>query len=188
MTADDIYNIWKVINGDQILDKEESKSLHLWSVKLEESSNLTCSIPQEEDGIHGRGQMIGFTVPSSKEVLKHSQTILLDATHGTNKDGHYLYTLLSPDSCTGKGIPLAHLISSRKNAESVKFWLESLRAQFPAWMGPQSFLVDCDLAQIAALREVFPRGAVLLCWWHVKKAWSENLGKVLFEANHDGAS
>ncbi|CAG8844386.1 31888_t:CDS:2, partial [Racocetra persica] len=89
-------------------------------------------------------------------IIRDIFVILLDATHRTNKHKDLLYTLLSPDPKTGKGIMLAHLISSRKNFKSVQYWFYNLRAQFPNWQGPTAFLVDCDLAQIKALHVVFP--------------------------------
>ncbi|CAG8788660.1 27972_t:CDS:2, partial [Racocetra persica] len=103
-----------------------------------------------------KGKLFGFTVPICKEIIHDISVILLDATHGTNKHKDLLYTLLFPDPKTGKGITLAHLISSRKNFESVQYWFYNLRAQFPDWQGPTAFLVDCDMAQIKALRVVFP--------------------------------
>jgi len=95
----------------------------------------------------------------------------MDATHDRNKHKHSLFTLLSQDPVTGKGVPLAHLISSRKNLSSIAFWLYSLKAQLPGWTGPRSFMVDCDLAQIAAIKEQFPGSNVFLCWFHITRAW-----------------
>ncbi|CAG8522987.1 10308_t:CDS:2 [Dentiscutata heterogama] len=132
---------------------------------------------QQGDNNEDKGQLLGFIVPIAKEIIHQVNTILLDATHGTNKNNDQLYTLLTPDFKTGKGLPLAHLISSRKNTASVQFWLYNLHIQL-SWEGPISFLVNCDLAQIKALRNIFPRSRILLCWWHVLKAWRENLKKV----------
>ncbi|CAG8690665.1 1418_t:CDS:2, partial [Dentiscutata heterogama] len=82
--------------------------------------NLTCTISQAEgNSEYDKGKLFEFVVPICNEIIHKIPVILLDATHGTNKHKYLLYTLLSPDPKTGKGIALAHLISSRKNFESI---------------------------------------------------------------------
>ncbi|CAG8486038.1 15948_t:CDS:2 [Dentiscutata heterogama] len=179
VTRDDIYNIWKeVIKESQMKHTVEEQSIEMWRIDLSQNGDLTCTIPRsEENGKHDKGKLFGFTIPTGKEIIHEVSVILLDATHGTNKNKNLLYTLLSPDPKTGKGVTIAHLLSSHKNFESVHHWLYSLCAQVPDWQGPAAFLVDCDLAQIKALHVVFPESRVLLCWWHIARAWRENLGK-----------
>ncbi|CAG8841498.1 19078_t:CDS:2, partial [Gigaspora margarita] len=141
ITYDDICNVWK-------------ESLNLWQHKLLENNDLTCAIAQpESNNNEDKGQLFGFIIPVAREIVYYANTVLLDATHGTNKENDQLYTLLTPDFKTGKGLPIAHLISS----------------------------LDCDPAQIKALQNIFPKSKILLCWWHVLRAWRENLKKVYIE-------
>lgn len=154
VTSDDIYNIWKdMVTGSIMLDKDESQSILLWEARLSVEKNLTCFNDQESTKKDDIGTMIAFTVPAAKDLLLNSPTILLHSTHDTNKQGHYLFTLLAPDPATGKGVPLAHLICSRTNLCSIAFWLYCLKDQLPGWKGPHSFVVDCDKSQIAAIRD-----------------------------------
>ncbi|CAG8822859.1 26083_t:CDS:2, partial [Racocetra persica] len=143
---------------EQIKHKSEQQSIELWRLEIEKNSDLTCIIPQQENN---KGRLFGFTTPLGKEVLHEATIILLDSTHSINKHKDLLYTFLSRDPQTGKGITLAHLISSRKNTESVQYWFCNLRNQFPNWQGPLAFFVDCDPAQIKALKLEFPEKELL---------------------------
>ncbi|CAG8727953.1 20885_t:CDS:2, partial [Racocetra persica] len=147
----------EVIKEDQMLHEIEEESFNLWQHKLLENGDLTCAIAQSESNNNeDKGQLLGFIIPIMKEIIYNINTVLLDATHG---------------------LPLAHLISFRKNTASVQFWLYSLHIQL-LWKGLISFLVDCDPAQIKALWNIFPKSKILLCWWHILRAWQDNLKKV----------
>ncbi|CAG8786295.1 22808_t:CDS:2, partial [Racocetra persica] len=82
---------------------------------LLENGDLTCAIAQSESNNNeNKGQLLGFIIPITKEIIYNINTVLLNTTHSTNKKIDLLYTLLLPDFKTGKGLPLAHLISSCK--------------------------------------------------------------------------
>ncbi|CAG8616911.1 4586_t:CDS:2 [Cetraspora pellucida] len=106
-----------------------------------------------------KGQLLGFIILITKEIIYKANIVLLDATHNINKKNDQLYTLLLPDFKTRKGLPLAHLISSCKNTRSMQFWLYCLRIQL-LWEGLVSFLVNCDSAQIKALQNIFLKSGI----------------------------
>jgi hypothetical protein len=52
------------------------------------------------------------------------------------------------------------------------------------WNGPRSFVVDCDKAQITEIRSVFPQSQVFLYWFHVTRAWKDNLRRANKDIAH----
>ncbi|CAG8820633.1 24386_t:CDS:2, partial [Cetraspora pellucida] len=129
--AYNLDKIWnQLIKEDQILHEIEEESLNLWYRKLLNNGDLTCTIAQSESNNNeDKGQLLGFIISITKEIIYKVNTVLFDATHSTNKKNDQLYTFLLPDFKTRKGLPLVHLISSCKNTTSVQFWLYCLHIQ-----------------------------------------------------------
>ncbi len=67
------------------------------------------------------------------------------------------------------GVPVAWMLSSNIQSETVAYFLNLVRSWNPA-VRPAYFMTDCDQAQIAALETVFPQTQVTLCRWHVLRA------------------
>ena len=61
------------------------------------------------------------------------------------------------------------MLSSNSKHETITYFLHLIRSWNPeVW--PAYLMTDCDQAQIAALKIVYPQSQVLLCTWHVLHA------------------
>ncbi|MCO5555000.1 hypothetical protein L7F22_008539 [Adiantum nelumboides] len=110
----------------------------------------------------------------------HNSLLAMDATFGTNKYKFHLYTILVFDAFRN-GVPIAWIITSSCCCSDIAKWLTKLRNRVldhnKGWE-PNAFMVDDAEAEIQALRKVFGIGTpILLCIWHVRRAWLKNLIK-----------
>ncbi|MCO5587623.1 hypothetical protein L7F22_041572 [Adiantum nelumboides] len=108
----------------------------------------------------------------------HNSLLAMDATFGTNKYKFHLYTILVFDAFRN-GLPIAWTITSSSCRSNIKKWLIALRNRvldYNKGWDPNAFMVDDAEAEIQALREVFGI-PILLCIWHVRRAWLKNLVK-----------
>ncbi|MCO5607055.1 hypothetical protein L7F22_061247 [Adiantum nelumboides] len=106
----------------------------------------------------------------------HNSLLAMDATFGTNKYKFHLYTILVFDAFRN-GLPIAWTITSSSCRSNIKKWLIALRNRvldYNKGWAPNAFMVDDAEAEIQALREVFGI-PILLCIWHVRRAWLKNL-------------
>jgi hypothetical protein len=113
----------------------------------------------------------------------------MDSTHGTCVDDTssspngkikrcYLYTLVARCSATGKGAPLAWMITNTETQYPIQYWLQWLHEDHG--FSPQQFMIDNSDAEIAGIRSVFGGSVrILLCHWHIIKNWKKNIAMKL---------
>ncbi|KAE8257455.1 hypothetical protein A4X13_0g2356 [Tilletia indica] len=103
--------------------------------------------------------------------------ISLDATYGTNNSGHDLFGVLA--ELDGTGVPLMYLFMDTKDMLGDGRKIEILTASLAILngMGIDPTFVGCDkdTAEIAAIKAVWPRAKVQLCYWHVRRALRSKL-------------
>lgn len=100
-------------------------------------------------------EVICIAHASQKRMLmKFGKTVIMDATHGTNKHGYPLTTLLVLDE-NRNGFPAAWAIHSKSDAGTLILVLTKLREACPDWK-PETFVVDCCEAEISAIERAFP--------------------------------
>jgi hypothetical protein len=58
------------------------------------------------------------------------------------------------------------MLSSNGTTNTISFFVNWVKEASPA-VRPSVIMSDCDQAQIAALRIVYPQSQILLCQWHV---------------------
>lgn len=61
-------------------------------------------------------------------------------------------------------------IVERENQEHIKLIFETFKQYNPDYVNIQTFMVDKDMAEIAAIRESFPKAHIFLCLFHVLRA------------------
>lgn len=104
----------------------------------------------------------------------HVQQIAMDATFGTNNEGHYLYAILA--AVEGVSIPLAyctvsHGVSGQFTSGATTSVIEQfLLAIQSHGINPAIISIDKDQGEINACGRVFPQSKVQLCLWHVLRA------------------
>ncbi|MCO5554535.1 hypothetical protein L7F22_008065 [Adiantum nelumboides] len=131
----------------------------------------------------GEAFILGIQTRWQLEMLSkygHNSLLAMDATFGTNKYKFHLYTILVFDAFRN-GVPIAWIITSSCCCSDIAKWLTKLRNRVldhnKGWE-PNAFMVDDAEAEIQALRKVFGIGTpILLCIWHVRRAWLKNLIK-----------
>ena len=64
------------------------------------------------------------------------------------------------------GVPLAWMLSSNSQSETITYFLHLIKSWNPK-VRPAYLMTDCDQAQITALKVVYPQSQVILCTWHV---------------------
>jgi hypothetical protein len=111
----------------------------------------------------------------------------MDSTHGIcvddtqtangRKKKCYLYTLVARCAATGKGAPLAWMITNSESQYPVQFRLKWLNEDHG--FSPQRFMIDNSDAEIFGIRLVYGDcQCIFLCHWHILKNWVKNIGKV----------
>jgi hypothetical protein len=98
----------------------------------------------------------------------------------TNSQHLELYSVLGEYDNTG--FPLSYCLLStaastefNKRTHALASWLEQLRDQHG--VNPRFVHVDKDMAEIGAIRAIWPRAKIQVCWWHLRKAIRERLGR-----------
>ena len=86
-----------------------------------------------------------------------------------------LYTLAVVDK-HGHGQPVAHSLLVQENVEHIKLFLSDVMTWNPS-IQQATFVTDKDLAEINAIKCVCPNANILLCRFHIMKAFTEELNK-----------
>lgn len=173
-----VYYRWQQLNSSywrRDKDPIESASI-LLSEPCTRSGGSACEHIILVSG-HLRGLAI-FVKASVSCLHSQAKELVMDATFGTNNSGMDLFAVLA--EVEGIGIPLAYCFvgkapsvdgSNQSNPGALTFLLEEfLRHLQQAGFSPTFFGVDKDLAEIAAVRSVWPDTTLQLCLWHAMRA------------------
>jgi hypothetical protein len=184
MTRQDVANAgrkWKALNPDPRFKngrapwEEQVKEAEQWLKLSAEGSRVSVlSAVVQRDG--SASECLLWAHPERIELLCwRGHLALMDATHGTNKLGWYLYTVMVRDE-NGTHRPVAHFLTRRQDGDIVAAALKELRG----WTGgPEGwqcrwFLTDDSAAEQKAVREAFPstpgggeETGHLLCRFHM---------------------
>ena len=105
--------------------------------------------------------------------------VLIDATSNLDRNDSKLFHLVCPSPIGA--LPLAEIITTREDTETVMFGLETLKSVLPPDafygrgrdLGPHVFMTDDSDSERNALAAVWPQSVLLLCVFHVLQAlWS----------------
>jgi hypothetical protein len=151
-----------------------------WRRDDDEFTSVTCLLTDAADKYRhetftsGDARGFAFYILASAS-LSSAMELAIDATYGTNSTGMELYAVLA--EADGAGVPLAYFFVESTDAQKKKNkgalthlldqFLQSLKTSGfdPAFVG-----CDKDLSEIAAIRQVWPKTTVQLCFWHAKRA------------------
>ena len=122
-----------------------------------------------------------------KAIPQSGDLVLIDATSNLDRNDTKLFHMICP-SLIG-GLPLALLITTREDAETVQFGLEMLKSILPSdaffgrgnVIGPQLFMSDDSDVLRRAIKNTWSYAVLLLCIFHVLQAqwtwlWDSNHG------------
>lgn len=95
----------------------------------------------------------------------------------TNPDQYcYLYSIVVRSPYTNKGVPVAFMLTSNETIPNLVKWFTFIKES--ANLNVKRIMIDCSTTEIGAIREVFGGSAdVLLCHWHIKRAWDTRIKK-----------
>lgn len=173
MHKDDAKAVYLLVN--QLLEKEDSVLIYKpCGMPLVHGPEGINSLPNSEDLF-----MFAFQTERQLDLMKRhcSKVIVVDETHGTNQYKFQLLTVMVLDE-NRRGWPVAHLITSKSDAETLKFFFEALNSRLDPG---QEITFDCvmtddDPALINSMEEGFSKKLRhLLCKWHVFKNLKDNL-------------
>ena len=149
-----------------------------------------CKIAQTEDGetfvvtCNPILRRVHQTIPQSAEL------VFIDATSNVDRNDTKLLHLVCP-SVVG-GLPLADILCTREDTETIHFALELLKTVLPTdafygrgcELGPCLFMTDDSDSIRSSLSASWPQAELLLCQFHVLQA----LWNWLWEGKHNIAN
>ncbi|KAG1042622.1 hypothetical protein G6F43_011853 [Rhizopus delemar] len=113
---------------------------------------------------------------------KEAEEWRIDSTHKTCKslnnpaENSYLFTVVVGSPITSKSVPVCFFIADHEVLSTLEQWLTSLKSTFTLKL--KKIIIDCSLTEIGAIRSVFGDAVqVLLCHWHIKRAWETHIKK-----------
>jgi hypothetical protein len=120
-----IYDLWMEVAVGQrrTLHEDEKQGLARWYARLSNTGHLTCRV-----AIKGKGQILGFVVPTCQETIGSTRTLFIDMIEDANREGDTLFMMYYLDLSNLKVIPLAHLFTLKTHSDGLQSWLVSLRA------------------------------------------------------------
>ncbi|KAK9279360.1 hypothetical protein L1049_013039 [Liquidambar formosana] len=176
LTRNDVRNMERVIhNSSHELDLNDECSVRMWVQRHQKHVFFF------QDNSDSEPFVLGIQTDwQLQQMLRygHNNYITSHSTFGLKKLKYPLCSLLVFDS-TRNAIPVAWVITSCHAGQYIHKWMGSLveriRTKDPRWK-PNAFLVDDPSFEISIVREAF-QCRVLLCLWHVRRAWLRSLLK-----------
>ncbi|KAI0991919.1 hypothetical protein K3495_g16268, partial [Podosphaera aphanis] len=143
--------------------------------------------PKYQHSIYTSGNLRGLAIyirGTMTTLVSKARELVIDATYGTNNSGMSLFAVLA--ELDGTGVPLCYLFLGIKSPDEcsksaqlcgatisiLKNFLQPLKA---AGFEPTFSDCDKDRAEISAIRQVWPRTTIQLCYWHAKRAIRKKL-------------
>ncbi|KAE8181708.1 hypothetical protein CF336_g8822, partial [Tilletia laevis] len=181
----DVYNVIRRLKVEQARKAADGwESCRLWAAELaaEGWSSLFCDSTVLSATAESVWALF-LLPPVGKEILaeQSSRVWCLDSTHNTGfgmikSQKIFLSTIIVRSLATGTGFPAALLITPSETQIPLTHFLVWLGNQVPP---PSDIVVDCSTTEQAAINRAFnhlptpPR--ILLCQWHVLRAWEDNI-------------
>jgi len=174
----DIYNtVQQKAENNTMLAPDVGDSVELWLEKLRAMGRRTLF--EATPGKEARG---GYTIAlyspwQQKLIPEYGDIVCLDSTHNTchwkNDEKVFLSTVLTRDCVTGRGVPLAFMLTNLESHCPLKHFLKWLRRE--TGICPNTFMIDCSDTEALAINESFPGIVVLYCYWYLWQAWDRNI-------------
>lgn len=176
LTRNDVRNMERVIrNSSHELHASDESSVNMWVQRHHKHAFYFQSNSGLEPFILGIQ-----TDWQLQQMLRygHNGSMAFHSIFGLKRLKYPLCTLLVFD-LSHNAIPVAWIISSSFASQDIQKWIgvlaERIRTRDPRWR-LNSFLVDDPSFDISIIREAF-QCRVLLCIWHVRRAWIRSLLK-----------
>ncbi|OAD66983.1 hypothetical protein PHYBLDRAFT_151921 [Phycomyces blakesleeanus NRRL 1555(-)] len=154
-------------------------SVEQWIEFLEKEKNYLVHIVFHE----GNGPyLVSWISPWQKKILELADEWCIDSTHKTCKSlvdsskHSYLYTIVVRSNVTNKGVPVCFFVTNAEFITTLLQWLNWVKSNCSLCV--KCMMIDCSPVEIGALEEDFGQSVqVLLCHWHIKRAWEMHIKK-----------
>ncbi|OAD81259.1 hypothetical protein PHYBLDRAFT_161878 [Phycomyces blakesleeanus NRRL 1555(-)] len=92
------------------------------------------------------------------------------------KKHSYLYIIAVRSNVTNKGGPVYFFVTNAELITTLSQWLSWVKSNCSLCV--KCVMIDCSPVEIDALEEVFGQLVqILLCYWHIKRAWEMHIKK-----------
>ncbi|SAM02423.1 hypothetical protein [Absidia glauca] len=140
-------------------------------VKVEQGLEKGYSGQGKRASLQHPGEDASFLVsrssPWQKALLESAEEWSLDSTHKT----------LVVNPSTRRGVPVCFFITNAEVTTVLTEWLIWLKQ---CSLNVKRIMIDCSAMEMGAIRNAFGgECAILLCHWHIKRAWDTNLKKLI---------
>ncbi|OAD75183.1 hypothetical protein PHYBLDRAFT_166938 [Phycomyces blakesleeanus NRRL 1555(-)] len=183
---EEIYNrMRKMTTLLYMFASDENASISIWlNVKLAEQNYCIFEINLSVYNDGKKQFAFGFQSPMQVSIMRISQSFCLDATHSiSSRSDEVLYTLVTRHPQTGKGFPVAYMVTNNQTAIPIKLWLDHLRIK--SSFVPMNITIDCSIMEVNAIKEALPHATIHYCDFHVLRAWQHNLdSKIKLNASY----
>ncbi|OAD73349.1 hypothetical protein PHYBLDRAFT_145746 [Phycomyces blakesleeanus NRRL 1555(-)] len=138
---------------------DENASISIWlNVKLAEQNYCIFEINLSVYNDGKKQFAFGFQSPMQVSIMRISQSFCLDATHSiSSRSDEVLYTLVTRHPQTGKGFPVAYMVTNNQTAIPIKLWLDHLRIK--SSFVPMNITIDRSIMEVNAIKEALPVSA-----------------------------
>ncbi|KAB1222177.1 hypothetical protein CJ030_MR2G023415 [Morella rubra] len=176
LTRNDVRNMERLIrNSSHELDANDECSIKMW---VQRHQKNVFYFQEQTDS---EPFMLGIQTDwQLQQAIRcgHDGLIAAHSAFGLKKLKYPLCSLLVFDS-SHNAIPVAWVITSSFVGQGIQKWIglfaERIRTKDPRWR-LNAFLVDDPSFEVSPIREVF-QCRVLLCVWHIRRAWIRSLLK-----------
>ena len=139
-------------------------------------SELYAKVAQTEGGDACIAICDAFQRRVHKMVPQSGELMMMDATSNVDRSDTKIFNLMCPSSAGG--MPLATLVTTREDNQTIEFGLELLKSILPSYafygrgpaLGPAVTLTDDSDSERKALRAAWPQMILLLCQFHLLQA------------------
>lgn len=184
----DVQNvITRKLNNLSRKHYQDKTSVQLWMKYLKEQKRReTLFIQHPGDDAPF---LVSWISPWQLNLLKTAKEWCIDSTHKTcasfnnSNDSCFLFSLVIKSPVTNQGVPLCFFITDKERQTVIVQWLKWLiEAAGP--LPVKKIRIDCSQTEISAIHEVSGQDFdVLLCHWHIKRAWEKHLKSSVKVAN-----
>ena len=139
---------------------------------------------------HDQEAVVYFDVPDNELNMLFVQTsemrdlyskfpeiLFLDATYCVNKKQMPLYVLMCQDG-EGRGRVVAYAIVRSESYERVSGVISTFKKENPKCSDLTTVVVDKDLTELRVIKELFPQVHIVICKFHVLKAFKKETATI----------
>ena len=159
-----------------------------------DESEAYAKVAQTEDGETCIAICDPFQRRVHKIIPQSGELLMMDATSNVDRSDTKIFHIMCASSAGG--LPLATLVTTREDADTLKFGLELLKTVLPPYafygrgpsLGPVLAITDDSDSEQSALLSAWPQIIVLLCQFHLLQALWQWLWKGSHKIDKDDRS